>query len=162
MKETKNNKAAKTAGKVTIKVAYAVDAFRLLSQQNEQGKQGFKLSGLETEDIFKVLFAIKALKPIAVELVEFEKDVRKQFEPEDWNERKSKFDEMSNEEQAAMNREFLKIEGKVRECLTKEREKEKEIEGYERLDKETFAKLIKSNEHIEDSAVNMLLMEVLM
>lgn len=160
MKEKKENKTPK--GKVTIKVDTALSAYKLLNQQKEQGKQGYKLSGLDMDDIFKVLYAAKALKPIVTDYVDFEKDVRKQFEPEDWDERRRKYDDMSKEEQAAMNREFMKIEGKVQECLAMEREKEKEVEAYDRLDKETFAKLIKSNEHIEDSASNLVLMDVLM
>lgn len=160
MKEKKENKTQK--GKVTVKVDTALSAYKLLRHEKEQGKQGYKLSGLDMEDIFKVLYAAKALKPIVTDYVEFEKDVRKQLEPEDWEERRRKYDDMSKEEQAAMNREFMKIEGKVQECLAKEREKEKEIEAYDRLDKEAFSKLIKSNEHIEDSASNLVLMEVLM
>lgn len=159
MKEKKEN-AQK--GKVTIKTVDALSAYNLLNQHNEQGKQGFKLSGLETEDIFKVLYAVKALKPVAVAYTEFEKDVRKQFEPEDWNERRSRYNELSDEEKGAMNKEFVEIETKVQECLAKEREKEREIEAYERLGKEAFGKLIKSNDHVEEVAVNMLLMEVLM
>ena len=162
MKEKKEVKAAKAAGKVTVKTVDALSAYNLLSQQREPGKQGFRLSGLETEDIFRVLYAVMALKPVAAEYAEFEKDVRRQFEPEDWAERRSRYDGLPDEEKEAMKKEYVEIEAKVQECLAKEREKEREVEAYERLDREAFGKLIRSNDHIEDAAICMLLMEMLM
>ncbi len=155
-KKEKGAKASKT-----IKVADAVAAYNLLNQAKEQGKQGIKLSALDTADIFKVLYAVKALKPIASGYADFEKDVRKQFEPENWDERRGKFNELSDEGKLALNKEFVEYENKVRECLSKELESDKEVEAYERLDKEAFGKLIKDNGHIEDAAIAGVLMEVL-
>lgn len=160
MKE-KKDKAPK--GKVAIKTADAVNAFILLNQQKKEAGSvtGVKLSALETADIFKVLYIIKALKPIATAYEDFRKDVEKQFEPENWRERAGKYEESSDEEKAKLDKEFSEYQRKVDECLEAELNKEKEIEAYERLDKEVFGVLVKDNGHILFAPQISLLMEVL-
>lgn len=161
MKEKKENKTQK--GKVTIKVADAVSAFNLLNQQKQEEKtvKGVKLSALETADIFKVLYIIKALKPVVTAYEDFRKDVNKQFEPEQWTERVSKYKEASDEEKASLDKEFAEYQQKVGECVTKELDSEKEIEAYERLDKEAFGRLVKDNGDILFTPQIALLMEVM-
>lgn len=161
MKE-KKDKTPK--GKVTIKTLDALNAYNLLNQQKKEegGVTGVKLSALETADIFKVLYIIKALKPIATAYEDFRKDVEKQFEPENWNERAGKYNESSDEEKAKLDKEYSEYRRKVGECLEAELNKEREIEAYECLDKEAFGKLVKSNDHILFTPQISLLMEVLM
>lgn len=160
MKE-KKDKAPK--GKVAIKTADAVNAFILLNQQKKEAGSvtGVKLSALETADIFKVLYIIKALKPIATAYEDFRKDVEKQFEPENWNERASKYEESSDEEKTKLDKELSEYRRKVDQCLEAELNKEKEIEAYERLDKEVFGLLVKDNGHILFTPQISILMDVL-
>lgn len=160
MKE-KKDKAPK--GKVAIKTADAVNAFILLNQQKKEAGSvtGVKLSALETADIFKVLYIIKALKPIATAYEDFRKDVEKQFEPENWNERAGKYEESSDEEKAKLDKELSEYRRKVDECLEAELNKEREIEAYERLDKEVFGLLVKDNGHILFTPQISILMDVL-
>lgn len=163
MKEKKENKT-QGKGKVTIKTADAVNAFMLLNQQKKEDGNvtGVKLSALEITDIFKVLYIIKALKSIATAYEDFSKDVDKQFEPEKWNERVGKYEDSSDEEKAKLDKEYYEYKHKVNECLEAELNKEQEIEAYERLDKEAFGKLVKSNDHILFAPQISLLMDVLM
>lgn len=113
---------------MTIKVADAVSAYNLLNQQKQEEKtvKGVKLSALETADIFKVLYIIKALKPVVTAYEDFRKDVNKQFEPEQWTERVSKYEEASDEEKASFDKEFAEYQQKVGECVAKELDSEKE------------------------------------
>ncbi|MDE7350233.1 MAG: hypothetical protein K2N25_04145, partial [Muribaculaceae bacterium] len=87
MKENKESKKNAPKGKVTIKTADAVSAYHLLNQQKREDGNvtGVKLSALETADIFRILYIIKALKPVATAYEDFRKDVEKQFEPERWS-----------------------------------------------------------------------------
>lgn len=160
MKE-KKDKAPK--GKRTIKVVDAVNAYDILNQQKlvERNLTGVRLSALDTEDIFRMLYIVQALKPIATAYKEFRKDVEKQLEPENWRERSSKYDNSSDEEKAKLDKEFSEYQRKVDECLEAELNKEKEIEAYERLDKEVFGVLVKDNGHILFAPQISLLMEVL-
>lgn len=113
---------------MTIKVADAVSAYNLLNQQKQEEKtvKGVKLSALETADIFKVLYIIKALKPVVTAYEDFRKDVNKQFEPEQWTERVCKYEEASDEEKASFDKEFAEYQQKVGECVAKELDSEKE------------------------------------
>lgn len=157
--EKKASKEAKT-----IKVADAVSAYNLLNQQKREEKtndiKGVKISALDTTDIFKVLYAVKALKPIVTAYEDFRKDVDKQFQPENWTERVGKYNEASDEEKEALNKEFAGYQQKVNDCVRAELEKEKEIENYERLDKEAFGILIKTNDILDVPQI-MLLSEIL-
>lgn len=109
-------------------MADAVSAYNLLNQQKQEEKtvKGVKLSALETADIFKVLYIIKALKPVVTAYEDFRKDVNKQFEPEQWTERVSKYEEASDEEKASFDKEFAEYQQKVGECVAKELDSEKD------------------------------------
>lgn len=157
--EKKASKEAKT-----IKVADAVSAYNLLNQQKREEKtndiKGVKISALDTTDIFKVLYAVKALKPIVTAYEDFRKDVDKQFQPENWTERVGKYNEASDEEKETLNKEYVEYQQKVNDCVRAELDKEKEIESYERLDKEAFGILIKTNDILDVPQI-MLLSEIL-
>lgn len=163
MKEKKEKKAAV---KVTAKVDSIVAAYRLLTtRKNEQtGKEGFKLSGLETADMFKALYIIKALKPEAVAFEDFRKDALERLKPENWDEIMEKyrnFKKLSEEDKAAVNDILSEYDRKVAECVKAELDKEKELEAYERLGKEAFGAIVRDNGHILDTPDILVLQELI-
>ena len=163
MKEKKESKAAKAAGKVTIKADKIISAYRLLNtERNEQtGKDGFKLSGLEAKDLFVVIRALDALKPVVEKFDGFVKDAQKKLKPEGWDEKVQKYQEASDEEKAKIDKEAMEYTGKVNECVSTELEKEKEIDAYEHLSEEAFGKMVKDNGHMLSVPAIMLLRKIL-
>ncbi len=162
----KEKKEKKVAEKVTIKADKAIAAYNVLNtQKNAQtGKEGFKLSALETKDIFIVLRAINALKPIATAFEGFQKDAQEKLRPENWEEvveKSQKFKDLSDEEKIAVNKAVMDYNGNVSECIASELEKEKEVDAYERLTEEGFGLLVRENGHLLDVPSIVLLQEVL-
>ncbi len=159
----KEKKEKKPNGKVTIKTSDAVNAYNLLNQQKRDEKEvkGVRLSALETADIFKVLYIVKALKPIATAYTDFRNDVEKRFEPEGFAERRGKYETLPDTEKQELEKEFAEYQKKVNECMDAEWNKEQEIEAYERLDKDAFGKLVKDNGHILYATQIALLMDVM-
>ena len=158
MKE-KKDKTPK--GKVTIKADKVVKAYRLLNMERTEKKEGFKLSALEANDLYIVIRALDALKPVVVKFEEFVKDAQKRLKPEGWDEKVQKYQEASDEEKAEIDKEAMEYSNKVNECVSTELEKDKEIEAYEHLGKEAFGKLVQANGHILETPAIMLLHEIL-
>lgn len=160
MKEKKEN-APK--GKVRIKADKIIRAYRLLNtERNEQtGKEGFKLSGLEAKDLFVVIRALDALKPVVEKFDGFVKDAQKKLKPEGWDEKAQRYQEASKEEKAEIDKAAMEYSGRVNECVSTELEKEKEIETYEHLSEEAFGKMVNDNGHILEVPAIMLLREIL-
>lgn len=162
-------KEKKSAEKVTAKVDNIVAAYDLLTTrknglQGEYAKEGFKLSGLETKDMFAVLYIINALKPVAVAFKDFQKDIQEKLKPENWDEimdKRSRFKELSTEERAEVNDAIVEYSKKGQECLQAELEKEKELEAYARISEDAFGILVKDNGHILDASDIILLKELI-
>ena len=161
MKE-KKDKTAKAAVKTTVKADTAIAAYRLLTTPKTQERDGMRLSGLDTQDIFTVLRAANALKPVAVAFEDFQKDAQERLKPEGWDDKAARFAEATDEEKAEINREAMEYNDRVNECVATELDREKEIDSYGRLSEEAFGKLVKDNGHLLDVRSIMLLQEVLM
>lgn len=161
MKEKKEKNAQK--GKVTIKANKIIRAYRLLNTERDEqsGKEGFKLSGLEAKDLFVVIRALDALKPVVEKFDGFVKDAQKRLKPEGWDEKVQKYREASDEEKAEIDKEGMEYTAKVNECVSTELEKEKEIEAYEHLPEEAFGKMVRDNGHMLDVPAIMLIREIL-
>lgn len=149
---------------IAVNVGKAVRAYRLLTTVKTNDKEGFKLSNLETKDIFKVIRATNALKQVATSFEDFQKDAQERLKPEDWEatiEKAQKFEELSTEERVAVNRAINTYNSKVAECVSTEVEKDKEVEVYEHLSEEAFGLLVKANEHLLDLSDIILLQDIL-
>ncbi|MDE6649297.1 MAG: hypothetical protein K2K45_05145 [Muribaculaceae bacterium] len=161
MKEKKDSKAAKTAGKVTMKAGKIIRAYRLLNIERTEKKEGFKLSALEANDLYIVIRALDALKPVVDKFDGFVKDAQKKLKPEGWDEKVQKYQDASTEEKAEIDKEAEEYTRKVNECVSTELEKDKEIEAYEHLSEEAFGKLVQTNDHLLNVPEIMLLREIL-
>ena len=160
MKE-KKDKTQK--GKVTIKAGKIIRAYRLLNiERNEQtGREGFKLSALDPKDLYIVIRALDALKPVVVKFDDFVKDAQKKLKPEDWDDKVQKYQDASTEEKAEIDKDAEEYTRKVNECVSTELEKDKEIEAYEHLSEEAFGKLVQTNDHLLNVPEIMLLREII-
>lgn len=163
-KETKTKTNCK---KVTIKADKIVAAYQILSTpaNPQAGKAGFKLSALETKDMYIVIRAIGALEPEAQAFEQFRKGASERLIPENWNEtmeKYNKFNELSEEEKTEVNKAVINYDNKVNECVMTELDKDKEIDAYEHLSEEAFGLLVKSNGHILNDIPSLrLLREIL-
>lgn len=150
----------------TINTGKAVRAYKLLTAATTDQKEGFKLSAeLETQDIFRVLRIANALKPIATAFIDFQKDAQEKLKPENWDKevvpKLQKFSELTEEEKIAVNSAIIDYNGKVSECVSTEVEKDKPIDSYEHVSEDSFAKLVKANQHLLDLNDVVLLQEIL-
>ena len=157
----KKEKTAKAAVKTTVKADTAIAAYRLLTTPKTQERDGMKLSGLDTKDIFTVLRAANALKPVAVAFEDFQKDAQERLKPEGWDGKVERFAEATEDEKAEINKAAMEYNDRVNECVATELEKEKELDAYERLSEEAFGKRVKDNGHLLDVRSILLLQEVL-
>lgn len=135
----KENKTTKT----TIKVSDAVRAYNALKDLG--------IVKLKKEDMFAVLRAANAIKPVAKAFEDFVKDVQERLRPEGFSEiteKAQKFDSLTPEEQAEVNNVIGEYQKSVNECVIEEQEKEKEVDAYRRLNEDAFGDLIQSNEKL--------------
>lgn len=155
--------------KVKLKCEKIVSAYNILTvpkAMNKEGaiREGFKISCLETPDLFKVIRICKIFKPVATSLEDFRKDARERLKPDKWDEitkKAEKWDELSQEERREINDFDAEYTDLVNECVQTELDVEKEIDSYERISKDGFGKLVKANEHILDTQSILLLSELL-
>lgn len=112
-----------------------------------------KLSKMEDADKYKVIKAIREMKPIAEQFDSFVSDARERLKPEDFDEMQKKAvkwqEEGENttltmEERIELNHHFEEYNEKVQECVREESEKEIELK-FARLSEEAFCKLMGSN-----------------
>lgn len=161
-------KEKKPTGKVAIKTDTIVAAYDILNtrkrEQDGQFIQGFRLSGLETTDMFRVLYAIKAMKPVATAFDDFRKDAYERLKPEDWDEiqeKRKRMDGLPAEERIAVRDAIAGYNKNVVDCLQAELDKEAELEAFEHLDDEAFGLLVKDNGHILDACEIAILKETI-
>ena len=165
MKEKKENKTPK--GKVAIKLDKIMGAYGVLNTPTDPktGRHGFKMSTLDAKDMYIVIRAVDALRPIAERHLTFEKDARERLKPENFGELAEKFnnrDNLPEKERAEVIEAVNEYGRKVEECVITELEKEREVEAYEHLSEEAFGKIVKENTHLlTDMQRIMLLREVL-
>lgn len=152
MKENKEN--APTKGKtVKIKADKIIAAYRLLNTptDDQRGKFGFKLTTLDVNDMYLVIRASEALKPVAERYLAFEKDAQEKLKPENFSEIAEKFNNRKNlpeKEREEVVEAINEYGRKVSECVMTELGKEKEIDAYEHLSEEAFGKFVQANGHI--------------
>lgn len=169
MKEKKENKTPK--GKVTIKADKIVAVYNIINRRTTEeeidGKkavrEGFKISSLETKDIFVFLRARNTFKPVAEAYADFQKTANEDLKPKNWDEiveKSQKFETLPEAEKIAVNRAVMEYRNKVNECISTELEKEKEIDAYEHLSEEAFGAIVKDNRQL-DAIEIALLQEIL-
>lgn len=152
-----------TEQKKAIKADDAIKAYRIMTTAKTDGKDGFVIATLDTEDMFRVLRAVNAIKPIAVAFDGFVKDVQGRLKPEGWDEMLADYNnpDTPEERKAEIMKEAAAYEAKVAECVHTELEKDKTPDAYERLGKDAFGKLVKANSHLLDVPAIMLLQAVI-
>lgn len=141
----------------------AISTYRILTATKTEKTDALRISNLETEDIFRVLRAANALKPIATAYDDFLKDARERLKPDGWDKRVEQYNDpdTSEEEKQAIIAEAEAYERRVLECCQSELEKECTPSAYERLGKDALARLIKDNESLIDVPTAMLLQDVI-
>lgn len=113
-----------------------------------------KLSKMEDADKYKVIKAIREMKPIAEQFDSFVSDARERLKPEDFDAMQKqavKWQEegenttLTMEERVRLNRYFEDYNKKVEECVREESEKEHELK-FCRLSEDAFCKFLGSND----------------
>lgn len=130
--------------KKTIKTADAVSVYNVL--------KGLHISKLVKEDQFAVLRAARALKPIAVAFEDFVKDAQGRLKPENFakmEERRERFETLSDDEKRELNRFYLSYQKDVDDCVRPELESEKEIDVFSPLSEEALSGIASANENLD-------------
>lgn len=129
-----------------MKTIEIVKAYRIINEA--------KLTKMEDADKYKVIKAIRALKPIATSFDDFTKEAQERLKGEEFANMQKKAEQWQKEgekttltmdERIAINRFFTDYNKRVEECVKEEAEKEVSPE-YGRLSEEAFSKLIGSND----------------
>lgn len=114
-----------------------------------------KLTKMEDADKFRVIKAIRQMKPVVTSFEDFVKEAQERLKPEDFDTMQKKAQQWQEEgdkspftveERREINRYFTDYNAKVEECVKEEAEKEHEL-TYERLSEEAFGKFIASNDY---------------
>lgn len=143
----KENKTQNTI----IKVSDAVRAYNTLKDLN--------IMKLKKEDMFTVLKAANALKPVTKAFEDFAKDVQERLKPEGFaeiTEKAQKFDTLSDDEKREVNKIYADYNKTVNDCLIEEQEKEKEVEQYKHLSQDALGELIASNDKLTVETILLL------
>lgn len=113
-----------------------------------------KLSKMENSDKFKVIRAIRAMKPIVTDFEDFQKDAQERLKGEGHDEMVEKAQQwqregekttLTIEERTAVNEYLNGYNKRIMECVKTEAEKEHELQ-VESLSEEAFGKLLESND----------------
>lgn len=117
-----------------------------------------KLTKCEDADKFKVIKAVRALKKVHNDFVDYEQDAREKLKPADFEDvvaKARKWQEegentsLTKEERISINQYFAEYDAKVRECVAEEAKKEHDLE-FAKLSDDAFAALIGSNDWTVD------------
>lgn len=120
-----------------------------------------KVTKMEDADKFKVVKALKTMKPVATDFDEFKKDALDKLKSEDHDamtEKAQKWQSegenttLSVEERAELNKYFNEYNNKVLECVREEAEKDIEL-SIEKLNDESFQKFVASNDWNTEQAL---------
>lgn len=119
-----------------------------------------KLTKMEDADKFKVIKALRVIKPIAKGYEDFVEDAKNKLKDEkyedmsnkahDWNKanqnkKRSSLTDADIAELEAINEYFVGYNKRIETCLKEEAEKEVEVE-FEKLSEDAFCKLVSSND----------------
>lgn len=122
-----------------------------------------KLTKMEDADKFKVIKAMRALKPTAKEFEDFIKDVQEKLKPEDFEEMEAKAQKLNSEggKANAPGDEFVKLNAyfdeyrkNVEKCAKEAADKDNEL-IYEKLSEEAFARFLASNDFNVNEILNL-------
>lgn len=135
-----------TAKKMTaLKKADVVDAYRALST--------LKIGEFEKkEDMFIILNAANALKPVAKAFDDFVEDVQKRLKPEGFDaiqEKSQRFDKLSDDEKREVNKVLQAYQKDVNDCVKDDLQKEVLASEFKHLSEASFVELIKMNKTLE-------------
>lgn len=147
---TKKDESKKT---VTIKVGDAVSVYNTM--------KGLNIRSLKKEDMFSVLRAANALKPVAESFSGFLKDAQDRLKPEGFDrivEKSRNFDALPDDEKKEVNKAAQAYQKDVDDCVKTELDKETEVAQFARLSEDAIAGIASSNDL--DVASIMLLQEV--
>lgn len=112
-----------------------------------------KLTKMEDTDKYRVIKAIREMKPVVESFDSFVSDARERLKPEDFDTMQKKAAQwqkegdattLTVEERVELNLYFEDYNRKVEECVKEESEKEHELK-FGRLSEESFCKLMASN-----------------
>lgn len=123
-----------------------------------------KLTKLEDDGKFKVIKALKEMKPIVEDFQDFEKDARKKLEGENHEElvgKAQKWQEdgenttLTIKERKALDKYFAEYNDKVVACLKEEMEKDVNT-NYAKLSEEELKKFIASNDWKVNETISVM------
>lgn len=117
-----------------------VDLYEVLS--------GAKLTKMDDADKFLVIKALRVLKPIADSFEAYKRDASERLKPEDFDsivEKAQKWNELTEEERASINKSLIAYNNSVNKCIADELAAEVEVE-YQKLSESAFEKLMASND----------------
>jgi cytochrome c1 len=115
---------------------------------------GAKITKMDDADKFKVIKALRELKPIANDYDDFVMEAQEKLKDDDHDKkieiaRRWQHDgdksTLTEKEKFDLNKYFQTYQNKVSECVKMEAEKDNELK-FEKLTEEAFSKLISSND----------------
>ena len=109
---------------------------------------GAKLTKMDDADKFLVIKALRVLKPIAESFDAYKRDASERLKPEDIDsivEKAQKWNELTEEERASINKSLIAYNNSVNKCIADELAAEVEVE-YQKLSESAFEKLMASND----------------
>lgn len=122
-----------------------------------------KITKMEDGDKFKLIKAIRVLKPIVTSFEDFVKDAQEKLKDDNFEEMKSKASKwqedgdkstLSMEERKEVNSYFSEYYKKVNDCIKEEGDKEHEV-TFEKLSEDAFGKFISSNDFKVDDIMKI-------
>lgn len=120
-----------------------------------------KLGKMEDVDKFKVIKALRILKPVAKDFEDFRESAKQKLKDENFDDMEKKGQEWRDNHQGVtlseltpedlkelnpIEKYFTEYNKKVDECLKEEAEKEVKIKASAKLKEEAFGKLVASND----------------
>jgi len=143
--------ATKTKETTTVKVSDAVAVYNTLAS--------LKVTKLKKEDMFLVLRAANALKPVATAFEGFVKDAQERLKPEGWDaitEKNNKFKELSDTEKAEVNKAIAAYNKDVTDCVQTELDREAKINSFTHLGEEAIGDIVAANDSLDVAAIMRL------
>ena len=128
------------------------------------------LKGMADTDKFTVIRALRVLKPIRQQYIDFVQDAANRLRPEDfdqleqrkkeWNKEHEgkKYNDLTSQELVELNyinARYADYNNKIEQCIREEADREQELH-YDRLTEEAFGKLLAAN--ADWTAANILLL----
>ena len=162
--KTKKEPKGSARKTISLKTEKIVNAYRILTTPNTPYSKGLVVTSLDPQDMYRVIRAVHALRPVATAVSAFVDDAKARLRPEGWSEIEEKidrFDSLEPEVQTRVNKIRRSYEDQLSECVAPELEKEQEVNAYEHLDEKAFITIVKANGHLLDVPSIMLLEEII-